>query len=128
MIGTALVGENGDRKVASHGRDWRVRVKLKEELPSAAPVNGSAEVVPSAMGVSVSVALLDAKGAVAKDSRGRLLVFDPEVISFMGDAMAKPDFDPTLKIEKQVLACIERANAQLPSRDKVNALISEWLG
>lgn len=126
MIGTALLGENGDRLVVAHLRDWRVRVKLKDELPSAAPVNGSQNVVPSAIGVSVSVALLDAAGAVAKDALGRLLVFDPKVVSFMGDEMAKPDFDPTLKVEKQVLACIDLANAQLPSRDKVNTLLAEW--
>ncbi len=128
MLGTAIKGENGDRKVIRQGRNWRVRVKLKDELPSSAPVNGNPVVAPSAMGISVSVASLAADGSVAKDTLGRLLVFDPHTLTFMGDALANPAFDPAAIVEQHVLNCIDRAAAQLPNRDKVNTFLDAWGG
>lgn len=126
MIGRALPGEKGDRKVTRNGRGWRVRVKLKDELPTDAPVNGNPDLVPSAVSIVVSVALLDEGDAVAKDSQGRLLIFDPEPVTFMGAEISKPGFDPEDLIKSRMEALIARAEAQLPSREKINSLLSHW--
>lgn len=123
--GTAIAGENGDRKITVGGRAWRVRVRKLEELPTGAPMNSGAG-IPSAIGVVVSVAALDGSGEVGKDATGRFLVFDPETITFQKENLERAEFDP----EAEILALVEKhilaAEKQLGSRDKIPIALSAW--
>lgn len=127
MDSEVIEGEpSSDRKVTVNGRDWRVRVKISEEFPTTAPVNGTPDVVPSAIGILVSVAALDESGVVAADSDGRLLIFDPRVLTFQGQAITREGFDPEAEIIDLIEQQIGEAERQLEGRARLTAALNAW--
>lgn len=123
--GSALQGEQGDRLFKAHGRNWRVRVRVRDELPPAAPVNGAPLLSPEVVSVSISVAALR-RGKVAKDKSGRLLVFAASVLTLQKSAFAQRDFDPKREILNAAADQIAAANAQIKGRSRLPDALAAW--
>lgn len=126
-LGRKMAGEPGDRRFAVNGRDWRVRA-VARPLPNGAPVNGQPNIIPGGYGVTISVALLDKKGAVAADQAGRLQVFDPITVTFQPEALQNDKVEPAKVILATVAERIEAAERQLLGRDKLSATLGDWGG
>lgn len=124
--GASMRGEGGDRRFRAHGRSWRVRVRVLEEVAPAAPVNGDPDLAPARVGLSVSVAALDSKGKVARDEAGRLLVFPATVLTLQEEAFAQPGFDPKKEILLVVADQVDAATAQIAGRRKLPGALAAW--
>jgi hypothetical protein len=116
-----------DFKRTVNGRDWRVRVRVCQEIATSAPMNGNPEVEPSGVGVSVSVALLNSEGEVDTSSTGKLLIFSAHVLTLQREAQARPDFNPQAEIETVIASQITEAEKELEGKTKLNAALAPWL-
>lgn len=123
--GTAMAGENGDRKFTVGANNWRARVRKIYELPTGAPMSTDAPAIPSAVGFVVSVALLDAADKVAVDASGRFMIFDPRTATFQQEF-----FENGLDVGARLLAVVEErilaAEKQLGSRKTLKAASDLW--
>lgn len=124
--GVPMPGEGGDRKFAAHGLDWRVRVRVLDEVPPAAPTNGAPELAPKTVGIIVSVAALNSNDAVMADDLGRLLVFDGHVLTLQSEAFARAGYDPQRDILIAVAGQIDAAYVQLESRKRLPKALDAW--
>lgn len=123
---TPIAASDGtDYLFDKHGRQWRVRVRINAELPTHAPVNGDVQVEPSGVGISVSVALLDADGEVAKTPDGRLRIFPAHVLTMQSDALRV--VDPKAEIDRVIQKQIDDAEYQLERKNDLHDALAPFL-
>lgn len=125
-IGRAIKDENGDRLFVKNGRSWRARVAVTSVTPTLAPTRGSPELAPSGAGVSVSVALLDEAGKVARDELEQLLVFGANTLTVSPGDLARSDFDSAAEILVLVHERIGAAEAEIAGRMKLAEALTRW--
>jgi hypothetical protein len=114
-----------DRRFTINGCAWRVRL-INNDVPTTAPVNGDPDVVPSAYGITISVAALDEDDNVAVDSDGRFLIFDPHTLTLQAEAIQREDFDPEAAIMAVIEGQIAVAEKQVGGRLALDDLLSSF--
>lgn len=127
-LGDAIPAADGtDFKVLHGAKTWRARVREAHRIATNAPVNGTGKVAPSGTGLSVSVALLTASGAVSKNAAGELMIFDAAIITVQKEALA----NPAVKVADMILATIEDriadAEAQIAGKREYAVALAPWL-
>lgn len=80
-----------------NGTKLRARVIMKDERAAQAPVNGNAQLAPSMIVLSLSLAKLNDDLSVATDDAGRLLIMDAHEV-VVSDQMFNGDFAANLDL------------------------------
>lgn len=83
-----------------NGTKVRARVVTIAVQDTRAPTNGDAQIAPSGMNLSLTLAVLNDDLTVAKDANGAFLITDLHEIVWHDVAMQNPDFDPQGDLER----------------------------
>lgn len=128
VLGDIIAAADGtDRKVTYNLRDWRVRVRVIDQVPPNAPVNGVRNLEPARMGLIVSVALLDATGAVAKNDRGQDRIFSASTLALQEENLGNPTYSVEAAILAKIEERIKEAEAQIAGKTAFAVAITPWL-
>jgi hypothetical protein len=105
--------------VTPSGTRFRARIIRGAEVAARAPINGKADLAPSQLTLSLSLALLDDDGAVAKDSEGRLIITDAHEI-IIAPALMTPDFSLREVIDQELRKAAFDLEKQIAHRAQVD--------
>lgn len=112
---------------APSGRVWRVRA-VPAVLAATAPLNGGGdEPVARGYALQLSVALLDAQGAVARDTSGRVMVMQSVMVTIDIDALQRADFDPDALAAAQIAQLIEQAEVWAGNVEAAADFLARWV-
>ena len=123
-----LLGEPDSDKafVTPSGTRFRARIVRTAELAAHAPVNGDADISPSQITLSLSLALLDADGAVAKDQDGRLIITDAHEI-VIAPALMVADFSLEAAIDQELRQAAFALEKKIAHRDQIDRILAgDW--
>jgi len=126
----ALAGEPATDKgfVTANGTRVRARVVKIAEQATRAPINGDERLAPSGLTLSLSLAALDAEGAVERDANGALLIMDRHEIAISDEAMKNPAFDPQEAVESALRQQAYQLEQRLAQRARTAAYLTEAWG
>ena len=122
MVTPIQASDGTDYLYSKHDRNWRVRVRVNNAQPTVAPINGEPVVEPAAVGLCISVSLLDADGEVAKNEAGELRIFPGHVLTIKHDRTV----DVEAEIEQVIQVQIDAAERQLAGRDNLKAALARF--
>ncbi|MDZ7824495.1 MAG: hypothetical protein U5K75_10995 [Ahrensia sp.] len=105
--------------VTPTGTRFRARIIRAAEIAARAPVNGEADLAPSQMTLSLSLALLDDDDAVAKDSEGRFIITDAHEI-IIAPALITPKFSLREAIDQELRKAAFDLEKQMHYRNQVD--------
>ena len=113
--------------VTPSGTRFRARIVRTAELAARAPVNGDADISPSQITLSLSLALLDGDGIVAKDAEGRLIITDAHEI-VIAPALMIAGFSLEAAIDRELRQAAFALEKKIAHRDQIDQLLAGGWG